>query len=145
MDSVEAYYWITTPDLRPDFRLVTDFLGWRDRNVDSDGNAAHPASHEWTELYHRDRRFPHELYDVTEYSADPLILQIEASSRELAARVAYFLADWCNGAMSSSPQGPFLPPGALVSDMGKFDLEEAMKRVQNSRFRDATRENPYPR
>ena len=98
--------YITTPNERPDFRLVIAFL-WRDgQNVDTEGDSHHPASRTWTELYVQNREHKDEVVEVSQYQL-PLVLRIESEQQHLAARVAFFLATYCNGGVSSEPDGEF--------------------------------------
>jgi hypothetical protein len=71
---------------------------WGDeRNVDSDGNAANPASRTWTELYLQLREPLGERVDIVEYKLLPLTLKVSSESRQVAARVAYLLAKHTQG------------------------------------------------
>ena len=88
--------YITSPNERPDFRLVVAFL-WRDgQNVDTEGDSHHPASRTWTELYVQNRENKDEVVEVSQYQQSPLVLRIESEQQYLAARVAFFLATYCN-------------------------------------------------
>ena len=61
---------------------------------------------------------------------EPLVLQVKASSRELAALVAYFIADWCKGGVSTSPDGIFTEPSTLLDQIGSdFNMNAAIERV----------------
>ena len=137
-------FFVTTPNPRPDFRLVLTFLWSDDRDCDTDGNSSSPASREWTELYCRNRENPTEVFDVSPVSPEPLVLLIESPHEWLAARVACFLAMECVGSVADKPDGVYSGPGELISKVGEFDLEAAYERVRQSAFRDATLEDPYP-
>jgi hypothetical protein len=137
--------YVSAPQERPDFRLVQTFLWSDEQNVDSDGNAHNPASHDWTELYMANRDDDAESFDVSPIQQEPLILAVESRSRNLAARVAYFLALQIGGQISFFSQGSYEEPVALLPLLGHdFDVKAALDRVARSRYAPATMENPYP-
>jgi hypothetical protein len=137
-------FFIKPMDGRPDFRLVLTFI-WGDQcNCDTDGNSFNPASREWTELYSHNREIPTEVFDVSLYSQEPLLLQVESPHEWLAARVAYFLAVESQGLISEQPNDTFGSPESIRARMGEFDLEAAKERVRQSHFQGATVDDPYP-
>jgi len=129
---------------RPDFRLVITFL-WKElHNVDSDGNADHPASRAWTELYLMNRDDKTEVVRVHLVSATPLVLAVDSDTAYLSARVAYFLARETRGEVALGTDA-YASPDALLSYLGDgFDLAAALQRADESVWRRATRESPYP-
>jgi hypothetical protein len=131
-------------NLRPDFRLVLTFLWGDDRTCDTEGNSRNPASREWTELYCRNRESPEEVFDISRFSPEPLVLEVESPHEWLAARVAYFLGVESVGVVADKPDGLYTGPDVLISKMGEFDLEAAKERVRRSVFQGATLEDPYP-
>jgi len=138
-------FYVTTPQERPDFRLVQAFLWGDERDVDSEGNAASPASRTWTELYLQLREPQGEGVDITEYRVRPLTLKVSSESKNIAARAAYLLAKHTQGQVSRTASGPYEQPEALLPDIGNdFDLQEAFARFRNSPFAKSTLENPYP-
>ncbi len=56
---------------RPDYRLVLTFIWSDQRNCDTAGNSSNPASHEWTELYCRNRENEPEVFDVSSLGWEP--------------------------------------------------------------------------
>jgi hypothetical protein len=137
--------YVTTPGERPDFRLVQAFLWGDERNVDSEGNAASPASRTWTELTLQLRESPSEWVDIAEYKLHPLTLKVCSENRHIAARTAYLLAKHTGGKVSVTASGLYEQPEVLLSDMGiDFDLQGAFARFHNSPFFKSTLENPYP-
>ncbi len=137
-------FFIKPLTLRPDFRLVITFL-WSDlHNVDTEGNSSNPASQEWTELYVMNRENEHEVFNVDPVAEQPLTLRICSDLHELAARVAYFLATETQSQVAVSEAGPWHDPEWLNDQVGDFDLAEATRRADRSRWRRATIENPYP-
>lgn len=138
-------YFINAERERPDFRLVITFL-WHDLfNVDTDGNSYNPASRTWTQLYFCNRQDDSEIVDVTPAADTPLVLRVESKKRYLAARTAYFLADFMSAGVAESEDGPFLKPESIQDAIGKdFDVDEAMRRVQSSPFIRSTLDDPYP-
>jgi len=143
MDKTIIY--VSAPEDRPDFRLFTTFLWCDEQDVDSDGNSDNPASQDWTELYMTNRANHAESFDINPAQQEPLILEVQGTPESLASRAAYFLALETNGRISSSLQGPYREPAALLPMLGQdFDVEAAMERVATSRYALATTENPYP-
>ncbi len=138
-------YFINAERERPDFRLVITFL-WHDLfNVDTDGNSYNPASRIWTQLYICNRQDGSEIVDVTRAVDAPLVLRVESKKRYLAARTAYFLADFMSAGVAESEDGPFLKPESIQDAIGRdFDVDEAMRRVQSSPFIRSTLDDPYP-
>jgi hypothetical protein len=138
-------YFVNAERERPDFRLVITYL-WHDLfNVDTEGDSQNPASRTWTELYICNRQDASEVVDVTPAADTPLVLRIESQKRYLAARTAYFLADFMSAGVAESEDGPFLKPESIQDSIGRdFDVVEAMRRVQSSLFIGSTLDDPYP-
>lgn len=129
---------------RPDFRVVITFLWSEMHNVDSEGNSHNPASREWTWLYLRDRAEPKKLVEVHQVQEDPLVLAIDSDQAALAARVAFFLARETGGEVAFGT-GVFTSADSLLPLLGAdFDLTEALQRADDSVWRSATEDNPYP-
>jgi hypothetical protein len=139
-----AVFFVKPTSVRPDFRLVLTFLWDDQRNCDTDGNAHNPASREWTELYCRNRENPTEVFDVSPYSQEPLLLEVESPHEYLAARVTYFLATATDGCIAEKPNGSFSLSESMIARMGDFDLEAANERVRRSPYKRATLDDPYP-
>jgi hypothetical protein len=138
-------FYVQTPSERPDCRLVKAFL-WGDmRNVNSDGNSDNPASRVWTQLMFDPRDTPGERFDIVAYQNEPLVLKVMAANPALAAQVAYFLGHATDGAVAQHPDGPYLPPSAILSQLGAdFDIAAAFERVEQSPFTRSSLDNPYP-
>jgi len=137
-------FFIQPRTLRPDFRLVITFL-WEDlHNVDTDGDAENPSSREWTELYCMDRECEQYVFEVDPAAPDPLTLRIQSEVRELAARVAWFLATQTQSKVGESETGPWHDPDWLIDQCGTFELAEASGRVARSRWQRATPEDLCP-
>ena len=129
---------------RPDFRLVITFLWSEMHNVDSEGDSHSPASRNWTWLYLQDRAQLKSIVEVHPLELDPLVLAIDSEQIALAARVALFLARETAGEVAAQP-GVFSSPDSLIPLLGvDFDLAEALRRADQSVWRSATEENPYP-
>ena len=67
---------------------------------------------------------------MTPAETTPLVLRVEATSPELAARAAYFLAKTTGGSISPSADAAFLRPDVYRDRLGDFDLEAAMARIR---------------
>ena len=139
-----ARIFIRPKGLRPDFRLVITFL-WSDmRNVDSDGDSHNPASRTWTWLYVKDRVCPTSAVETSAVSTDPLVLVVESDDSALAARVAMFLARETAGDVGWDGVS-FGSADSLAPHLGKdFDLPAAFARADQSVWRTATEQDPYP-
>jgi len=137
-------FFVRPSTSQPDFRLVISFLWGDAANVDTDGNADYPASHEWTELYCMNHENEREVFEILPVLDEPLILEICSEIPELAARVTYFLAHSTKAHVASTRTGPWQEIQWLVEKLGDFDLAQALQRVDQSRWRFATHENPYP-
>ena len=138
-------YFVKAERERPDFRLVIAYL-WHDLfNVDTEGDSHNPASRTWTQLYICNRQDDSEVVDVTPANETPLVLRIESQKRYLAARTAYFLADYMSAPVAESEGGPYLEPESIQDAIGRdFDVAKAKRRVQSSPFVRSTLDDPYP-
>jgi hypothetical protein len=137
--------YIKAPGERPIFSTVIAFL-WSDKqNVDTDGNAHHPASRTWTDLYVQNRDSIDEVVDVSPYQESPLVLGVESRYLYLAARTAFYLAKTCGGTVACELAGEYGSPDVLLPMMGAdFDVALAMQRVAKSSFVYSSLDNPYP-
>lgn len=138
-------FYVNAERERPDFRLVITYL-WHDLyKVDTDGNSYNPASRTWTQLFIRNRQDDSEAIDIVPAIEDPLILLVESQKEYLAARTAYFLAEFMSTGIAETQDGPFRKPTTIQHALGAgFDVTEAMCRVQSSPFMESTLDNPYP-
>ncbi|PID90936.1 MAG: hypothetical protein CSA97_00305 [Bacteroidetes bacterium] len=110
---------------------------------DSDGDAYPVSSRSWTQLYMSSRAGEYIRFDIDCYSVDPLILEVEGSSSEVAYRVAYFLARETNGYVTDC-EGKAISDVDLVEHMGDFDLEGRLELADASIWRSSSDVNPYP-
>lgn len=139
-----AKYYVRSDGPRPDTRLLIAFLWGDEHDVDTDGDASNPASRTWTDFFCSDRKDPASRFEV-ELLPDGLgYLAVESETQVLAARVALFLSSEMNTVVVTDIGGESVADEALVDACGDFDIGVAMERAQNSRWRRATLENPYP-
>ena len=138
-------YFVRAERERPDFRLVITYL-WHDLyNVDTDGDSYNPASRTWTRLLVRNRQDESEVVYVNPATNSPLVLRVESEKEHLAARTAYFLAEFMSADIAQSEDGPFQPPETIRHAIGSdFDVAKAMRRVQSSPFIESALNDPYP-
>jgi len=138
-------FYVTAPNPRPVIHLPIAFLWRAGQNVDTDGDCDHPLSRDWTDLYIKNREPPDEPpVDVSPLQSSPLILTVESQSASLATRLAYFLAVSVQGEVSRKPDGGFASPDTLLSELGNFDVDAAMRRVAESPYLQATRKDGSP-
>lgn len=139
-----SHFLVRPQSLRPDFRLVISFL-WGDfHNVDTEGDSFNPASQDWTWLYCQNRECESEIFEICPFSSHPLILSVDSSTPELAARVAWFLAKETQSEVALEPTGPWHDISLLENQVGEFDLPESTHRTLLSCWRRATLDDPYP-
>lgn len=138
-------YYLTNVGTRPDFRLVGDFIWGEGHNCKTDGNAVHPASREWTDLWIRSREVEAPDVEVEPASEDPLVMLVSSESSELAARMALFLQGECSCQVHcDSESGPLVSARELAAATGDFDAAKAWGESKASRWRRATEDDPYP-
>ncbi len=140
----EHEYFASVPAGRPDFRVVLAFAWGDDVDCDTDGDARHPASRDWTLLYAERRGGSRERFEIELVQESPATMAVRSPSRALAASVAAFLAGETGGAVAKLLAGPFGPAELLKPDIGGFDFTGAIGRAAASRYRRATIANPYP-
>ncbi|MCC9603748.1 hypothetical protein LOC67_24625 [Stieleria sp. JC731] len=138
-------FFVNAESERPDFRLVVTYL-WHDLyNVDTDGNSCNPASRTWTQLFIRNRQDDSETVDIFPVSEAPSILLVESQKEYLAARTAYFLAEFMSTGIAETQDGPFREVVTIQDAIGAgFDVTEAICRVQSSPYLTSTLDYPYP-
>lgn len=123
---------------RPDFRLFWIYLWGEKHNIDSDGDSFNPASREWTELYMSSREIKNKTFEIGKIKDEPLVFEILSDDRHILNRVTYFLKRETNGTTKETDE-------TLILSMGNdFNLEEALKRADESIWRKSTLDNPYP-
>lgn len=132
-----------TAEPRPDFRLVITFLWGEDHDVDCDGDAQHPASRSWTDLYCADRADPSAAFEVEVFTG-PSKTVVRSERDVLGYRVALFLSEETRAEVCCARDGAVIQRSTLVSACGNFDVDAAFERTRNSRWRRATATNPYP-
>lgn len=140
-------YCLITDAPRPDFRLFITFLWSDDHNVDVDGDAEHPASRSWTDLYCVDRDSQDDQFEIEIVNQGEQSILIESRRSTIASRVALFLSEEIGSDVFPSPKaGTPVDRAALVSECGAdFDVSAAFDRTRRSRWRRATEEDPYPK
>ena len=114
--------------------------------MDTDGDAEHPASRPWTDLSCVDRADRDERFEVEVVSDHEPSILIESRRATTATRVALFLADELGVRVfhPASSEDP-VPRAVLVRECGAdFDVDAAFDRTRRSRWRRATRQDPYP-
>ena len=123
---------------RPDFRLFWIFLWGEDHRFDSDGDSYNPASRDWTELYMSSREIGNQTFEILKIKDEPLVFEVSSANHCLLNRVTFFLKRETNGITEETDE-------TLVQNMGEdFDLEEALKRADESVWRTSSLDNPYP-
>ena len=139
-------YFVSEVGTRPDFRLVITVLFGPDVDaVDSDGDAHHPASREWTDLYCYSRVVKSRWSEIEPDSRDPLVLAIRSDSPDLAALAALFMSDETNGKVtldreSSKP----VDRDTLIEACATLEPLDRLEASKESVWRRATLDNPYP-
>ena len=98
MNETTIYIKPTSP--RPPFGAVAFFLWGEYANYDSDGDANVPSSTFWTELTLANRQTDFERVDIDPTSLSPLILKVESDNKDMAIKVAYFVAIMSKGTVS---------------------------------------------
>lgn len=93
---------IQAPGPRPPYVRVAEYLWGAGVDFDSDGDSRTPDDRNWTELTVI-RRGDSERVDVDPVSESPLELRVVSESRDLALRVANFLARTTGGALTPDP------------------------------------------
>lgn len=148
-DKTHSFY-LQPSEPRPDFRLVKAFL-WHDgQNVDTDGDSYNPASRTWTYLFMQNREDEAEAVVIDKVNTNigtsvALALEVKSEREYLAARCAYFLAVVTRSRVSTDVDKEACEPDALIERMGaNFDIEAAMRRVEQSPYSRSTLEDPYP-
>lgn len=81
---------------------------------------------EWTELTLINRVDVSQRIDIDPVQLNPLVLKIGGSSQSLAARAGYFLAASTGGKVSEISKRVWRSPRMLKSQVGDFDLLEAI-------------------
>jgi len=143
--TTEHKLFLKTSGNRPDFRLVKTWLWDEAHKTDSEGNSYNPASQEWTDLYLGSRENANESIEIFPVTEDPLILQISGSTKEMAARVAYFLLHETAGQLfEDETLSGNIKLEDLKIQLGNFDIEKATKRTTESVWRKSSLDNPYP-
>jgi len=125
-----------------DFRTVISFL-WSDfHNVDTDGDSQNPASRQWTDLHILNRENSKETVDIMIETRSPLVFRVESKLESLAARIAFFLAEWCHGEVRTLDGCPVRDILALAGQ--EFSISAGMARARSSIWNKSTLANPYP-
>jgi len=130
---------------RPDFRIFASyFFGDDFYNYDSEGDCLLVTSEKWTELYVRSRENSDLWFEIyKEDEEQSLILKVSSKNIETTYIIAYFLARETNGEVLDNDNEIILM-STLEKLMGDFDLENRLLIADNSIWREATTNNPYP-
>lgn len=129
---------------RPDFRVfATYFFGDNLYNYDSEGDSIPVTSKDWSELYMCSRQDKDLCFDILKTNDNPLIFEVSSEKSETANIIAYFLARETMGEILNE-ENNIIPMDNLIEKMGTFNLIERLKLADNSIWKKATEENPYP-
>ena len=129
---------------RPDFRVFASYFFGEDlHSYDSEGDSFPVTSKKWTELYMGSRQESNLNFEICAISENPLVLVVSSKEPENAYRIAYFLARETNGEILDENNG-IIPLRNLIKKMGNFNLQERLLLADQSIWRRATEENPYP-
>ncbi len=129
---------------RPDCRVfATYFFGDDLYNYDSEGNSIPVTSKNWTELYMRSRQNKDLCFEIWKTNDNPLIFEVSSEKIETANIIAWFLARETRGEILDE-ENNIIPMENLEEKMGGFNLAERLKLADESIWRTATEENPYP-
>jgi hypothetical protein len=128
----------------PDFRLFWIFLWGEAHSTDSDGDSDNPASRSWTWLHMSSREIAGQGFHIKQTAETPLTFSVGAENERQAYRAAFFLARETKGYIKNEV-GELAAPESVINKLGDdFDLTEALARADESRFRRATFDHPYP-
>ncbi len=90
-------YFVKAERERPDFRLVITYL-WHDLyNVDTDGGFIQSSQSHVDSSFRRNRQDESEIVYVNPATNSAMVLRVESEKEHLAARTAYFLAEYMSG------------------------------------------------
>ncbi len=129
---------------RPDFRVFASYFFGDDLyNYDSDGDSLSVTSKDWTELYMSSRSDSDLCFEIWPIDKNPLTLEVTSEREENVNRIAYFLARETNGEVTNE-RNESVPLDRLKEKVGDFNLDERIVIADNSIWRKATKENPYP-
>lgn len=130
---------------RPDFRLIISWLWDDEHDTDTEGDSYNPASREWTELYIANRENKNEKIDIFPTTKNPLLLEISATTKELAYKLVYFLSEQTEGNIFKEKEmNNIVSKNELLEFIDSDWLKNAIERVDKSIWKNTTLENPYP-
>lgn len=142
---MEHFIYFKTKELRPDFRLVCEWVSENINSIDTEGDSHNPASREWTWLYLSNRRLENEDAEIGQTQEHKEIYEIESSKEEFGWFLAYFLAKETNAIVSLDKKfEKLIELNDLKSKVVNYDIDQSLKRTHNSIWRKSTTENPYP-
>jgi len=142
---MEHYIYFKTTEFRPDFRLVCEWISENVDNVDTEGDSHNPASREWTWLYLSNRKTKNEYAEIGQTKENSEIYEIESSKAEFGYFLAYFLAKETNAEISLDNNFEnIIELSELKKKIVNFNINDSLKRTENSIWRKATLEKPYP-
>lgn len=130
--------------LRPDFRVfATYFFGDDMYNYDSEGDSFQVTSKSWTELYMCSRENEALCFDIWKINDEPLVFKVTSQTKEIVNRIAYFLSRETDGEIIDD-EGNVVSAENIIQGMGNFDLAQRLELADNSIWRKATEDNPFP-
>ena len=141
---MEHYIYFKTSELRPDFRLICEWVSENVHNVDTEGDSHNPASKEWTWLYLSNRKIKNEYAEIGQIKDNPEIYEIESSKAEFGYFLAYFLSIETNALISFDDKFEnIIELEELKQKITNYNIDESIKRTENSIWRKATLDDPY--
>ena len=142
---MEHFIYFKTKELRPDFRLVCEWVSENINSIDTEGDSHNPASREWTWLYLSNRRLENEDAEIGQTQENKEIYEIESSKEEFGWFLAYFFAKETNAIVSLDKKfKKLIELNDLKSKVVNYDIEQSLKRTHDSIWRKSTADNPYP-
>lgn len=121
----QHYRWyVTCPAKRPFPRAIPAFIWGLSVHFDSDGDATSNQDTAWTELYLAKRPTADgQIISIAQLNADPLVLTVESSQQQLAARAAYIVAYYTMGKIGFTAETIIQAPSELMPLLGgDFEL-----------------------
>ena len=124
-------FFVKTPNPRPKFNCIANFLWGKEVDYDSDGDASNPSDQNWTELTLEHRERLNERIDVDPILDNPLILKVKSENSNLSAQVAFYLAHTTNGEISNILNGDYVNVEEFRGVIGDFDVNGALERAED--------------
>lgn len=123
-------YYLRADRARPQYWSLVTFLFTNREGIDTDGDSFPGTSTVWTWLSIRKRDADQQVVEIYSVQSEPLVLVVESTSSQLAARAVYYLAKTMDTVVWLSETGPALDLARIEAAMGDdFDITEAWQRV----------------